>query len=405
MLPKHPDLYTHDELDTWVNHLVDDQVAEGPRLDYKQSIALDSQSERREAAKDISSFANEVGGCLIYGVPEKRLPQDRAIPQRPYGIDPIPEVESRLENIYVDAIKPVLQEWRIRRIGLSQYPGKVVYLAWTPESWVGVHMVEAYGDRRYYRRGQLRAVEMAEHEVRARYERAAAARDRLADFLSSPELNYVRQRLPKGFVSRYVASPVPLTTTRIDMQNSRFRAWLQSRAVPLRPWQPSPYGARTDLPRGGWSRSERYAEIFRNGALAVWIPTAADQEKDGTYTFPYLWELSTLLDFLRFAKDLYGEIQYWGPLRFLVDVAHEYTPASALTFSPPTLRFPVGRFNSDWRALETHDGALRVAVEESSATLQNSPNKVLKRLADEIFHAFGLWEATCFDDDLNLIRR
>jgi hypothetical protein len=137
----------------------------------------------------------------------------------------------------------------------------------------------------------------------------------------------------------------------------------------------------------------------------VWIPTAAHQEKDGTYTFAYLAELVTLLDFLGFAKNLYGEIQYWGPLRFLVDVAYEYTPGPTVRLSPPTLRFPLGSFNSEWRTLETHDGALRIAVEESAAGLHGSPNKVLKRLADEMFQAFGYWEATCFDDDLNLIRR
>jgi len=396
VLSKHPDLYTDDELDAWVTHLVDDQVAEGPRLDYKETISLDSPSDRREAAKDISSFANEVGGCLIYGIPEKRLPKDRAIPQRPYGIDPIPELESRLENIYVDAIKPMLQEWRIKTIRLSQYPRKVVYLAWTPESWVGAHMVEAYGDRRYYRRGQLRAVEMAEHEVRARYERAAAARERLDDFLSSPELNYIRQRLPDGFASRYVASPVPLTTTRIDTQSESFRTWLGFHLVPPAQWRPSPHGVRTEL-QIRESRWDEYGEIYRNGALVVWRPTHAPVDRsDGSYPLAYVAELAELLKFLRLAKDLYGEIQYWGALRFFVDIVHKPEPS-------PTLWLPVG-FRSEWPALETHDGALRIAVEESAPTLHSSPNKVLKQLADEMFHAFGLWEATCFDDDLNLTR-
>jgi hypothetical protein len=398
-LSKHPDLYTPGELDAWVRHLVDDQVAEGPRLDYKQTISLDSQSDRREAAKDISSFANEVGGCLVYGIPEKRLPKDRAIPERPYGIDTIPELESRLENIYVDAIKPTLQEWRIRKIELSEYPRKVVYLAWTPESWIGAHMVEAYGDRRYYRRGQLRAVEMAEHEVRARYERAAAARDRLDDFLTSAELNYARQLLPDGFLSRYVACPVPLTTSRIDMQSDSFRAWLRSHPVPPSQWRPSAYGVRTGLSiRASSANWDQYAEIYRNGALAVWTPTAVDQQSDESYTLGYLGELNTLLGFLRLTKDLYGEIQYWGALRFLVDIAHKPHPS-------PTLKFPRLPFPSDWPALMTHDGALRIAIDESAATLARNPNQILKQLADEMYRAFGYWDATCFDDDLNLVAR
>lgn len=398
MLSKHPDLYTDAELDAWVRHLVDDQVAEGPRLDYKQTISLDSQSDRREAAKDISSFANEVGGCLVYGIPEKRLPKDRAIPQRPYGIDPIPELESRLENIYVDAIKPTLQEWRIQKIELSEYPRKVVYLAWTPESWMGAHMVEAYGDRRYYRRGQLRAVEMAEHEVRARYERAAAARDRLDDFLTSAELNYVRHLLPDGFLSRYVACPVPLAASRIDMRSDRFRAWLRGHQVPLSQWRPSAYGVRTGLSvRPSSANWDQYAEIYRNGAFAVWTATVVHQEADESYTLAYLAELEALGGFLRLAKDLYGEIQYWGALRFLVDIAHKPHPS-------PTLKFPRLPFPSDWPALMTHDGALRIAIDESAASLARNLNQILKQLADEMYRAFGYWDATCFDENLNLVR-
>jgi hypothetical protein len=259
-------------------------------------------------------------------------------------------------------------------------------------------MVEAHGDRRYYRRGQLRAVEMAEHEVRARYERAAAARDRLADFLSSPELNYLGQRLPDGFLSRYVACPVPLTTTRIDMQSDSFRAWLRSHPVPPRAWESSPYGARTGpLGSGNVSKWDKCAEIHRHGALVVWTPTHVHQQDDGSYLLAYLAELVRLREFLGLARDLYGQIQYWGALRFMVDVACKPEPS-------PTLKLPVGGFTSDYRALETHDGALRVAIEESAATLNSSPNKVLKQLADEMFLAFGYWQATCFDEDLNIIR-
>lgn len=397
MLPKHPDLYTDDELDAWVRHLVDDEVAEGPRLDYKQTIPLDTASDRKEAAKDISSFANEVGGCLLYGVPENRVSKERAIPQRPYGIDPITDLESRLENVYVDAIRPTLSEWRIKKIPLSEYAGKVVYLAWTPESWAGPHMVEAHGDGRYYRRGQLRAVEMAEHEVRARYERIATARDRLAEFLSSPEFSYVGHLLP-GFRSRYVACPVPLAADRLDTRSERFRSWLRQHPIPGSAWEPSPYGVRTKLSvRDDLAHWGDYAEIYRNGTVAVWAQTPVDRLGDGSYSFGYLSELENLLGFLELTRDLYAENGYFGRLRLLYEVDHQPTPV-------PALRFPRSQWHSEWRALLTHDGALRIAIDESAATLFNNPNKVLKRFADEMYRAFGYWEATCFDDNLNLTR-
>ena len=71
MLLKHPDQYSDKDLEIWIQNLVHDQVSEGPRLDYKQAISLNSEKERLEAAKDISSFANEIGGTSSTGYPKK----------------------------------------------------------------------------------------------------------------------------------------------------------------------------------------------------------------------------------------------------------------------------------------------------------------------------------------------
>ena len=80
-------------------------------------------------------------------------------------------------------------------MALTEYPGKVVYAVWTPESWLGPHMVEGYSDQRYYRRGQLRAVPMAEHEVRQRHERTAQSRLRAG--------NVVREMESSGMTERF----------------------------------------------------------------------------------------------------------------------------------------------------------------------------------------------------------
>lgn len=395
MLSKHPDLYTDDELDAWIRHLVDDEVAEGPRLDYKQTIPLDSAGDRREAAKDISSFANEVGGCLLYGIPENRVSKERAIPQRPYGIDLIPDLESRLENVYIDAIRPTLSEWRIRKIPLSEYPGKVVYLVWTPESWAGPHMVEAYGDQRYYRRGQLRAVEMAEHDVRARYERVAAARGWLDDFLKSSKLNYVESLLPSVYRSHYVVCPMMPQVGRVDFSSPETRRWLQANPYP--PWQfeASPYGARTQL------RIDRstdqwlpYTELYTNCAVSHWRPAEVVEAQTA---LAYISELQNMLAFLKYAKRFYAFVQYSGPLRVAIEISHPTRSAME------SLRFPYPH-HPPWPKLMTHDSRLRLSIDESAMTLVSEPERVLKAVADDMYRAFGYWEATCFDENLNLTR-
>ena len=51
--------------------LVENQVPEGKTIDYKQALPGNSDSDKREFLADVSSFANAVGGNLIYGIKEE----------------------------------------------------------------------------------------------------------------------------------------------------------------------------------------------------------------------------------------------------------------------------------------------------------------------------------------------
>lgn len=386
-----------DELAAWVGHLVDDLVEEGPRLDYKEIQSLDTASDRREVAKDLSSFANEVGGTVVYGIPEDRTADGPPIPRKPYGISPIPSFESRVENILVDSVRPTLPELRICPVYISDEPKKVVYVVWTPESWAGVHMVEAYNERRYYRRGQYRAIEMTEREVRERYERLFLGRRWVDEFLRSAELNYVATLLPEAYRSHYVVCPVIASESRIDFSSSRVRNWLQSNPYeyPAPRYDASPYGARTSLNidhnRRDW---DLYTEIYRNGAISHWIKTVV-AEPD--MYLNHRVELERMERFLRYAGLLYSFVGYTGPIRVLVEISHMKPAAMANLHFLPSTGHPSPK-------LLTHDNVLRLDIQRSAMALVNEPNRILKALADEMFRAYGSWEATCFDENQNLIR-
>jgi hypothetical protein len=406
MLLKHPDQYSDEELEAWVRNLVDDQVSEGPRLDYKQVISLKSKGERLEAAKDISSFANEIGGAIIYGIPEDKKSDETAIPLRPYGIAPIPDLESRLENIYIGSISPYLPEWRVRKIELTEDPQKVVYVVWVPESWIGVHMVEAYGDQKYYRRGQLRAVAMSEHEVRQRYERLRIGQSALKDFLSSSELNYPREYLREYLqddiaISHYVACPAILFPERVTFTTSDIRTWLSQHRYelwqwfnkwPFDNWAPFAYGVRAKESNGDPSWM---VELHRNRTISHWSTAVVRQDDQGKYKLLYLEELKAIEGFLQFASSFYQRINYFGPLHLQVLI--ENRPHESLFLNRPG-KIHLGGESSSISGAEN----LFIVLSKASSKLIAAPNEILKGIADEIFRAFGLWEADCFDGQLNL---
>jgi hypothetical protein len=383
MLPKHPDQYTDDELLQWVTHLVDDRVEEGPRLDYKADILLAEHKQRREAAKDISSFANEIGGTLLYGIPEDRGSAGAPVPTTPYGIEPVADLEQKFENIYVDSIRPTLPEWRIRKVALSEFPGKVVYVVWTPESWLGPHMVESHRDWRYYRRGQFRSVEMAEHEVRARYERLSRLRDLAGSIVEDMEKGALAARFDQPCGSHYLAYPAYSTYDRVDFSTTEMRAWLARHSYPPNPWMAALSGVQTLLERtSGRARGEwsPYARITREGAVSVWRHTAValggDREPE---SITYGEELREVGLFLVRAGELFKELRYVGPVRLRLRFNARGYP----------LRIPQSPGYPNLEYQGSHP--LVVEVEVPSSDLVLRLEHVSQQLADEFMRAFGRW--------------
>ena len=384
MLLKHPDQYSEEELEAWVRHLVDDQVEEGPRLDYKEAIPLDRPTERREAAKDISSFANEIGGTVIYGIPEQRDPSDRPVPITPYGIERIPGLERRLEDIYVEAIQPRLVDSRILCVQLTEFPEKVIYLAWTPESWLGPHMVAGYSQRRYYRRGQYRAVPMEEHEVRDRYERVSRSRDRAEAVVDELETGILAAKFDTPCGSHHLIYPVGLVYDRVDFRTPEMQQWLRENHSPYSAeWKPALQGVQSELERNPQDNTHApwrpYARLTRSGVYSVWrhtrarVTTPHDQVEriEGA-------EVGVLNSHLEFAGQFYAAIQYFGPVRVRLRVNSNSTP---------TLRMQ-GAYGGLY---EYHDAPpLVVEIDANSFDLIADPRQIGERFLTEFVAAFGL---------------
>jgi len=232
MLPKHPDQMCNAEFDEWIRRLVDTREPEGAHLDYKEQLKIASQMDRRELAKDITSFANELGGTLVYGVPEEKDSHQAApTPKRPYGISAVPGIIESIENIFVSTITPLLPEYRIQPVELLEYPGKMCYVVWTPESWSGPHMVYGYNDARFYRRGQYRSIPMTERDVEDRYRRRMTMRSAAEGFLVSAEASHLLRSYGR-IQAKTILMVVPQLLIQPGAQLDTFDAWGKDVRVP-----------------------------------------------------------------------------------------------------------------------------------------------------------------------------
>ncbi len=393
MLIGHPERYTDAQLDTWIRSLVDALQPENRRLDYKASPG----ERRQEWAKDITSFANELGGVLVYGVPEESQNANNApVPGRPYGIDPISGFEQDLENVYSAAITPLLPDYHIRKVRLSEYPDKVCYVVWTPESWAGPHMVSAYQDHRYYRRGEFRAIVMTERDVEERYRRRLELRGAANQFMESGDAWHNLWFFgASGPTTTLMVIPHLLIPNRIVFHEPAMRTWLEGR--PLNGyWLPTMYGVWT---KGRDDEDQEIVEIHRNGAVVAchYISGKVDDERQG-FVIAYESEFRIWQPWLEAAGQLYQHIGYDGPVTILAVLQTEEVrkqPVVLLTSSGPFI-LPYGNSSHRWSTLREREIKLR--IESSAVDLALRPNRVLREAADELCRAFGKWQADCFNE-------
>ena len=52
--------------------LVENSVPESRTIEYKQCFPSNKDSDKKEFLADVSSFANTIGGILIFGITEKK---------------------------------------------------------------------------------------------------------------------------------------------------------------------------------------------------------------------------------------------------------------------------------------------------------------------------------------------
>jgi hypothetical protein len=149
--------------------LIQNKREEDVELDYKRADALElTERKKSEISKDVSAFANSIGGTILYGMEEHPSDPHHATLLSP--IDPSAYSKEWLEQVINSRIQPRISGILINSIELKQHaPGKFAYAVVVPESTTA-H--QAY-DKRYYKRFNFQAVRMEDYEIRQTMNRAS----------------------------------------------------------------------------------------------------------------------------------------------------------------------------------------------------------------------------------------
>lgn len=248
-----------------LQELVDAQVPEGLRLEYKLLHYGKTDTDKGELLKDISAFANSHGGHLLLGVEETE-----GVATKLVGLDIDADSEIlRIEQITRNGIEPPIPGIRIKAILLST--GLKIIFIRIPRSWNPPHRVKSKGVNRFYLRHSAGVHEPSVEELRALFNQSTSALEQARRFRDE-RIRLVSEGIgerPLKTGGRLFLHIVPVAAfsgiVNIDVE----QVYEKDHAF----W---PFGASGATPkfnyygfineRGG-DENYGYTQIFRNGAL------------------------------------------------------------------------------------------------------------------------------------------
>lgn len=156
-----------------LKNLIVTGVPEGMAIEYKRDIYGRADADVREFLKDVTAFANSVGGDIVIGMEE-----EGGIPISLKSIsstDRDTEIQ-RLDSLLRDGIEPRIPGVRIRAIDISS--GGFVLVIRVPKSWRPPHRVSARNTNRFFVRNSSGVHEASVDELRVLFNFSAAAIER-----------------------------------------------------------------------------------------------------------------------------------------------------------------------------------------------------------------------------------
>jgi hypothetical protein len=157
--------------------LIADKEAEGKTLDYKRDPVGQRDADRKEFLYDASSFANTLGGDLVFGMEEKK-----GLPTNLVGLAGINQDQeiSRLEQILRDGIRPAITG--VQTIPIPLAGGNVAIVMRIPKSWNPPHQVTFQKAFRFYARDTNGKYQIDVDELRSIFSLSGMIAERIRAF-------------------------------------------------------------------------------------------------------------------------------------------------------------------------------------------------------------------------------
>lgn len=256
-----------DEIDKFtLEALVEASVSESVFLEFKRDRYGGSDGEKKELLKDVSAFANTLGGTLVIGIAEKEGTASGLTPLATLDVD---AELLRLEQICRAGIEPTIVGLRMKSVPVDE--GHVIVLE-VPRSFSPPHRVIFKNSNRYFARNSSGVHELSLEELRLLFGERRSIEERVKSFVDG---RFARIRNNDGVLPMPVGEGamalhlVPLTDFGAERRLSLEK--VEAAGIALQPIGSTGYSWRLNLDGKCWYRGgpecHGYTQLFRDGSI------------------------------------------------------------------------------------------------------------------------------------------
>ncbi len=296
--------------------LIDDQLQERDTIEYKKDMYGNSDDDKREMLKDITSMANHRGGHILIGIEEN----DEGIPTNVVGIELGNHVE-RIRSSCLDNIDKKIVGLDIEDVSLSN--GKLIIIISIPESLNAPHMVTYRGLNQFWKRHGRQKDKMSIDEIGEAFDKRLSNLNRLDRFLFTRKAEILEDIGDQTFMI-ISASPAYLRDEIVfNIRDGNLRKLIQN----PQPFQnvadgiycgnpyPTVNGLRADNRTpyyGSVTPVRMYIEVFANGYMEFGRLIRRDTTEG--IRIKRLEEPPLIVDFMGFIQTVYEQYLPFTPL-------------------------------------------------------------------------------------------
>ena len=302
-----------------LQRLVDDQVQERDSIEYKRDMYGNSDDDKREMLKDITSMANHRGGYIVIGIEA----DDEGIPTKVVGIEADNHVE-RIRSSCLNNIDKRIVGLDVEDISLSN--SRVVIVISIPESVNAPHMVTYKGLNQFWKRHGRQKEKMTTHEIGEAFDKRLSNLNRLDRFLFLRKTEIPENIGEKTFMVISSSPALLLDEAILSVGDENLRGLITNvsrftgggGAISCGEPHPTINGLRADRSTPYWHHNpplEEYIEVFTNGFIEYGRLFESGVDGQSRKYFAGVADTALIVNFMRFIEEVYSQ---YLPLRPLI---------------------------------------------------------------------------------------